>query len=96
MVTDDDVAVDIDEAPQIGYSQVSRGSAKYRNSLTTQITELYRLRARLVMDAPPRDVLEATLRALRLAEVEATLDVYSAGAVSSWRADPFNNASAAR
>jgi len=91
LVVDDEVVVDGDDAPQVVFSKVSRGAAKYRTSLASQISEMYRLRARLLLDAPPRDLLDAVQRDLRVAELEANLDVLTDGAVSSWRADPNND-----
>ncbi len=86
VVVGDDVVVAGEEAPLILYSKVSRGAAAYRSVLVNQITELYRLRARLLLEAPPQDVRKAVLRQLNLAEVDAKLDVLTEGAVSAYLA----------
>lgn len=84
VVVGNDVIVAGEEAPQVLYSKVSRGGAKYRGVLAARITELFRLRARILLEAPPSDVRRAVLRELNLAEVDAKLDALTQGAVSSY------------
>ncbi len=84
VVVGGDVIVAGEEAPQVLYSKVSRGGAKYRGGLAARITELYRLRARILLEAPPSDVRRAVLRELNLAEVDAKLDALTRGAVSAY------------
>jgi len=85
-----DVVVDDGEAPQVLYSRVSRGAGRYRSVLAQRITELYRQRARLILQGEPVDALRRVVRLLRIQELEATLDVLTDGAVTRWRLDPTN------
>lgn len=86
VVVGDEVVVAGEEAPQVLYSKVTRGGAKYRSVLSARITELYRLRARLLLETPPTDIRRAVLRELNLAEVDAKLDALTGGAVSAYLA----------
>jgi hypothetical protein len=85
-----EVVVDDGEAPQVLYSKVTRGATSYRSVLAGRITEIYRLRARLLLEGEPRDLLRAVQRQLRVDELEASLDAFTDGAVTRWKLDPTN------
>lgn len=85
-----EVVVDDGQAPQVLYSKVSRGATNYRGILAGRITEMYRLRARLLLEGEPRDLLRAVQRQLRIDELEASLDALTDGAVTRWRLDANN------
>jgi len=90
LVVGDSVVVDDGEAPQVLFSTVSRGGAVYRNVLAGRITDLYKVRARLLLEGEPVDPVRAVLRELRVQELEAMLDVLTNGAVTQWRLDATN------
>ncbi len=85
-----EVVVDDGEAPQVLYSKVTRGATGYRSVLAGRITEAYRLRARLLLEGEPRDLLRAVQRQLRVDEIEASLDAFTDGAVTRWKLDANN------
>ena len=90
MVVGREVVVDDGEAPQVLFSKVSRGGTSYRSVLAGRITEMYRVRARLLLEGEPVDPLRAVLRELRIQELDATLDLLTQGAVTQWRLDGSN------
>lgn len=82
------VAVLGDSVQGVASRSTSRSSTAYRTVLVQRVTELHATRAELVGAWPEvmrGSVLEQTLHALRIAELEAHMDALTDGAVSRWR-----------
>lgn len=75
-------------AQAVATSSVSRGSTEYRSHLAGLVTEMHAARAELISAWPvvrQASILDQTLHALRIQELEAQLDALTEGAVSRWR-----------
>ena len=70
-------------------ASTTRTSSQYRIQVTQQVAELWFARAEFTsIDLADASLTEQVQRALRIAEMDARLDILCEGAVSAWRADP--------
>lgn len=86
VVFDDEVVVDDGSATWLLASKVARGGAEVAADRATTVSGLYLQRQQVLLETDPNDgpLIDRVHRALWVAELDATLDLLTDGAVSAW------------